>query len=192
MLIRGSVPLALVVVLSASQVPFASAQKPMPPQSTESAQAQSRTVYDMRNVGTALFNWLEDRVNDESSEGSSDPKVDTACVSAKDDVSACDVVDINGLPVISHQELTRLLVPVYISAIPERDGWGNLYEFRVDRKNIYNRSVMAIRSPGQDGTFSGNRYELGSFLPVESDQDLVWMDGFFIRRPQREDVKEPQ
>jgi hypothetical protein len=46
---------------------------------------------------------------------------------------------------------------------------------------------MVIRSSGADGIFSGNRYELGGFQPVDADQDLVWMDGFFIRWPQGKD-----
>jgi hypothetical protein len=48
---------------------------------------------------------------------------------------------------------------------------------------------MAIRSPGNDGTFSGNRYELGAFQPGDANQDLVWMNGFFIRWPERKDIK---
>jgi hypothetical protein len=45
---------------------------------------------------------------------------------------------------------------------------------------------------GADGTFSGNRYKLGAFQPAEAGEDLAWMDGFFIRWPERQEVKEPQ
>jgi hypothetical protein len=53
MSMRLLVPLALVIMQVASTA--ASAQQPRPPQSVESAQAQARTVQEMRNVGTALF-----------------------------------------------------------------------------------------------------------------------------------------
>lgn len=35
--------------------------------------------------------------------------------------------------------------------------------------------MIAIRSAGSDGTFSGSRYERGTFSPVDTGQDLVWM-----------------
>lgn len=195
--IRRLVPLALVAVLAASLAPSASAQKPAP-QPAESAKAQSQTVNDIRNVGTALFSWLTDQVNDDSKPTAADPKADKACVSWKHEkeagveVDICQVVEIDRLPVISYQELVQLLVPQYITAIPEKDGWGHPFEFHLDRKHVLNKSVMAIRSAGADGTFSGNRYKTGSFRPAEAGEDLVWMDGFFIRWPERQEVKEPQ
>jgi hypothetical protein len=39
--------------------------------------------------------------------------------------------------------------------------------------------------PGQDGTFSDNHYDQGGFPSVETGKDLVWLDGFFIRWPER-------
>jgi len=72
------VQLALVGMLAALLIPSASAQ-PLPPQSLESAQTQAQTVEAMRNVGTALFEWLSDQVNDDNAPGSADPMSDTAC-----------------------------------------------------------------------------------------------------------------
>jgi hypothetical protein len=183
--IRRFVPLALAAVLSASLARSASAQTPVPSQSAESAKAQPQTVSDMRNVGTALFSWLVDRVED--ADAVADPETDRACVSwlKKEGAEECEVLEIDRLPLISYQELTRLLIPKYIDTIPEKDGWGHPFEFHLDRKHVLNKSVIAIRSAGSDGTFSGNRYKLGAFRPSEAGQDLVWLDGFFIRWPEK-------
>src|SRR3954467_13075248 len=151
MTICRSVPLVLVAVLFASL--SASAQTPMPPQSIESARAQDQTVRALRNLGTALFSWLTDRVEQEDTtdlvidEGS-----DRACIEwllrpedSGGSVRPCKLAAIDRLPLISYQELSRLLVPKYIDTIPEKDGWGNPFEFRLDLRHYFNRSVMAIR-----------------------------------------------
>jgi len=44
---------------------------------------------------------------------------------------------------------------------------------------------MAIRSAGSDKTFSSDIYKVGGFAPVDSSQDIVWMDGFFVRWPEK-------
>jgi hypothetical protein len=189
MLMRAALPLALAAALAAHPAPSASAQTPAPPQPAEDSQAQAQTIKDMRNVGTAIFSWLTDRIED----ADADPKTDRACASRNTKAGgACKVVEIDRLPVISHQDLTRLLVPNYIASIPEKDAWGNPFEFRLDLRHVLNRSVMAIRSAGSDRTFSGNRYELGTFPPAETGQDLVWMDGYFIRWPDRQGIKDPR
>lgn len=187
---RHSVPLALILLLAASLPPSAFAQRPTPPQSTASAQAQSRTLGDIRTVGTALFAWLTDQVGtQENNETTYDPKAESACVSAVAG-NACDVAFMDRIPIVSHQELTELLVPDYIESIPEKDGWGNLYEFRLDKQHVFNTGIMSIRSAGSDRTFSGNRYERGTFAPIDTVEDLVWMDGFLVRWPQRKDPTE--
>lgn len=188
--IRRLCPLALVFVLlaSACRTPLPSAQKQMPLHGTGITQAQSQTLRDMRKVGEALFSWLSDVAETPSATGN--PEAVTACVlkvlkSNKESGPLCDVYDLDRLPLISRQELTQLLVPHYIDVVPEKDGWGTPYEFRLDRKNLLNNSVMSMRSPGQNKAFSGHRYKLGSFPPAEADQDdLVWVDGFFIRWPE--------
>jgi len=196
--IRRLTLLAQVTVLAAALAPSASAQAPAPPQSLESAQAQAQTVRDMRNVGTALFAWLTDEVVDDNKSLAADPENDKTCVSWKHETSAgvetdvCASLEIDRLPIISHQELTRILVPQYIMAIPEKDGWGHPFEFRLDRKHLLNKSVMAIRSAGSDGKFSGTHYETGGFTPADAGQDLVWMDGFFIRWPEKKPAPEPR
>ena len=149
-------------------------------------------------MGTALFSWLSDQDNEDSKSSPRDPKADKACLSwghetfagVEDEV--CKSVAIDRLPVISYQELRKLLVPDYIAVLPEKDGWGHPFEFRLARKHLFSRCVMAIRSAGSDRAFSGNRYKRGGFPPAETGQDLVWMDGLFVRWPEREQVKRPE
>lgn len=159
------------------------AQTAPAPQAIDDDAAQRRAVTDLRNVGTAMFSWLVDQVNDEQSVATLDPEHDTACVSRQDEHRPCDLVDLNALPLLTYAELTRLLVPTYIASIPEKDPWGTPYEFRVDRAHFLNKSVLAIRSAGADRTFSGSRYTTGELAPSEAAQDLVWADGYFIRWP---------
>ena len=188
--IRRSVTPA--VLLAVSLAPPAAAQRPTPPQSVESATAQTQTIRDMRTVGTALFAWLADQVTTaESNESTYTPDVESGCIS-RHKGGACDSADFDRVPLISHAELTRLLVPDYIESIPEKDGWGNPYEYRLDRQHVFNTGVLAIRSTGSDGTFSGHRYESGTFSPLDTVEDLVWMDGFFLRWPERKDAQKTQ
>jgi hypothetical protein len=51
---------------------------------------------------------------------------------------------------------------------------------------VLNERVMSIRSPGRDGVFSGDRYDVSGFAPEDQGEDLVWVDGFFARWPERE------
>jgi len=180
--IHRSFPLALIACVAVASAQAAEPRKPVPPQSAESAQAQSQTLADIRNVGTAMFSWLTDQVNDDSVHGSSEPDNVSACVPADAQGAKCEV---DKIPLISLQELIKILVPKYIAAIPEKDAWGHPYEFRFNWKHTLSKSVMAIRSAGSDKTFSGNSYKVGSFEPVDTDQDIVWMDGFFVRWPER-------
>lgn len=134
----------------------------------EDQAAQKRTVADLRNVGTAMMSWLTDQV------GAAAAGQETA-----------PPYDVRQVPSISHQELQGLLVPDYLQTLPERDGWGHPYEFRLSASDPLARHVMSIRSPGRDGKFSGDVYEVEPFAPDHYDEDLVWADGFFLRWPQR-------
>ncbi|HWM90128.1 MAG TPA: hypothetical protein VN493_05125 [Thermoanaerobaculia bacterium] len=133
-------------------------------------QAQARTVVDVRNVGTAMFSWLIDQV------GLAPP--------GPPRVSEALTVDFLLYPEISHSDLESLLVPQYIQSVPELDGWGHPYDYRLNTANPLAQQVMAIRSPGRDGAFSGNSYAVGSFDPDHFDEDIAWADGFFVRWPE--------
>jgi hypothetical protein len=131
-------------------------------------EALKQTVGDLRDVGVAMMSWLTDEV------------------SAGAAGQSAAYFAIQQVPVISHQELQGILSPAYLEAVPERDGWGHPYEFYLNVSDLNARRVMAVRSPGRDGRFSGDTYSMGSFDPERFDEDIVWADGFFVRWPERQ------
>jgi len=132
----------------------------------DDARAQRETMAAIRNAGTAMFSWVTDQVG-------------AAAAGQK-------TVDLAKFPpVSSFAALKELLVPKYIQQLPERDGWGNPLEYRLDLKNpAAGSSVMSVRSPGRDGKFSGMTYVVGPFPRDDYDRDIVWADGYFVQSPQ--------
>lgn len=130
--------------------------------------ATKQTITDIRSVGTAMYAWYQDSVKNGEKGGAGMIKS----------------VDISAIPVISREDLEAALVPRYIASIPEKDGWGNPYEFRLNtQKPEAGKWVMGVRSAGRDSVFSGETYEIGGFPLDEFDQDIPWMDGYFVRWP---------
>jgi hypothetical protein len=134
--------------------------------------AQKRTVADIRNTGTAMFSWLTDQVG--------------AAAAGQSQTEIGDV-DLDDYPVLSRDEVQSILLPQYMQTVPERDGWGNPYEYYLNVENPLAVHVMGIRSPGRDGRFSADSYTVTSFDPSEFDEDIVWADGFFVRWPQKKE-----
>jgi hypothetical protein len=151
-------------------VSFLAAAAPPPAPHEDAATRQTKT--DLRTVGTAMWNWYKDQM-------AAKPKADH--VKAEEESKS---VDFAAVPVISRGELAKVLVPKYIAAIPEKDGWGHPYEFRLSTRDLNATRIMAARSPGKDGKFSGTVYEIAAFPPADQDQDIVWIDGYFARWPQ--------
>lgn len=163
-----SKPLLAVLALSGLVLGAAPPQIDPTPEKTD-MEKQRQTVADIRNVGTAMFSWLTDQVG-ASAAGAQEK-----------------VVGLTPYRVISAKELRKLLVPQYIGQLPESDGWGNPYEFRLNVKDAMAKHVMAIRSPGRDGKYSASKYSVRAFDPESYDEDIVWIDGYFVRQPQRQD-----
>lgn len=134
--------------------------------------AQKRTLADIRNTGTAMFSWLTDQVG---ASAAGQPQTEKAAT----------LMDLRQYSQLSLQELEEILLPNYMQAIPETDGWGNPYEYYLNVKDPTAPQVMSIRSPGKDGRFSSDDYTIGSFTPSKYDEDIVWADGFFVRWPQQ-------
>lgn len=131
-----------------------------------------KTITDTRNVGTAMYNWYQDQMK-------AQPK--KAAMASGSEITA---VEMGWVPVISREALAKVLVPKYIAAIPETDGWGHPYEYRLETQDLSKQRIMAIRSGGSDGHFSGDSYTVGAFSMKDEGEDLVWMDGYFARWPQ--------
>ena len=137
--------------------------------------AQKRTIIDIRNVGTAMWNWYHDQVA---------PKRTAESHARAQEESKTLSVDFTRVPVISREDLAAILVPKYIAAIPAEDGWGHPYEFRLNTQDPNATVVMGVRSGGRDGVLSDGNYTVDSFNPTDFDQDIAWLDGFFSRWPQ--------
>jgi hypothetical protein len=132
-------------------------------------QAQARTVADSDRIGSAMFSWLTDQVG--------------ATAAGQSQVPPPAPVDMTVYPVITHGALASLLVPQYIQSLPELDGWNHNFDFRLNTANPLAQHVMGIRSAGRDGAYSGTTYTIGRFAPESFDEDIVWADGFAVRRP---------
>jgi len=166
-------PLLVVLALSILVLGAAPPQAGPKPEMTD-MEKQRQTVADIRNVGTAMFSWLTDQVG-ASAAGAQEQEKEKE-----------KLVGLKLYRVISAKELKKLLVPQYIEQIPETDGWGNPYEFRLNVKDVLGQYVMAIRSPGRDGSYSASKYSIHGFDPENYDEDIVWADGYFVRWPQRQ------
>jgi hypothetical protein len=132
--------------------------------------ATQQTIHDVRTVGTAMWNWYKDQMANRPPHEHAKPA---------DALTA----DFDRVPVISREDLAKVLVPKYIPAIPEKDGWGHPYEFRLNAQNLDADWMMAVRSAGRDGKFSGTSYKVFGFPPAEKDRDITWIDGFFATWP---------
>jgi hypothetical protein len=170
MTVRFQTVLGALALLALTVLPAVSGQGEDP----EKAK-QKQTIVDVRSVGTAMYTWYKDEIA---------PKRSEETHKKAEAESEAKSVDITAVPAISREELEKILVPKYIAAIPETDGWGHRYEFYLNKDPNAVR-VMEVRSAGRDGQFSGNVYEVGAFEPPEYDQDVVWVDGYFMRWPQR-------
>jgi hypothetical protein len=137
--------------------------------------ATRKTITDIRNVGTAMWTWYKAEVA---------PKRSEETHKKAEEMAKAKSVDIGAIPAISREDLAKILVPKYIAAIPEKDGWGHPYDFHLATNDPQAVTVMGLRSAGRDGTFSGTVYEIGAFPPADADQDISWVDGYFARWPE--------
>ncbi len=128
---------------------------------------QKKTMADARLLGGAMMGWLTDQVG-------------AAAAGAQ-----TTVVDLAQYKAITPTALTNELVPTYIQSVPAYDGWKRAYDLYLDTVPPIEDQVMGIRSAGQGGVASGNTYVSGAFEPTDYEQDIVWVDGFFVRWPQR-------
>jgi general secretion pathway protein G len=74
--------------------------------------------------------------------------------------------------------LAQALQPTYIRTMPQRDGWGNEFDFRAnDASQSY-----SIRSFGSDGKPDGGA--AGAFEVRRFDLDLIFGNGTFVQYPE--------
>jgi hypothetical protein len=138
-----------------------------------------RTLANMRDIGNAMTAWQLERSFDEGGVAG-----DVAPVAPQQgEEVAAGRWAAGEVAIVQVEELQQLLVPDHLGVLPEKDGWGHPFEFRLERVDATRSRLMSIRSPGRDGTFSGDAYVPGAFAPTDYDQDIVWADGEFVRWP---------
>lgn len=157
------------LVLASLGLLVASAQANSVPKNDPATQ---QTIDDVRAVGTAMWRWYKDGMKNHPAAHHAESGEPTTA-------------DFSLVPAISREDLAKVLVPKYIAAIPAKDGWGHPYEFRLNTRDLGGEHVMAVRSPGKDGRFSGDSYAIAGFAPADHDQDITWMDGYFARWPEK-------
>lgn len=139
---------------------------------------QAESIELTRDVGVAMFSWLTDVTV--AGVDAAEAEAAAAAVDAADATTA----DWTSCPPISYDELSRVLVGAYLDALPRTDAWGHPFEYclALDRPGAP-RYVVGVRSPGSDGRWQGDVYEIGGFAPDELDRDLLWIDGYFVTWP---------
>jgi prepilin-type N-terminal cleavage/methylation domain-containing protein len=140
---------------------------------------QKATVGDIRNIGTAWMSWVTDQMSAAAAGQSNLPFTwDFGTAMEHSDIAAILEADSNNPTFF------------YIQELPVDDGWGTELDYMgafpiggpYDTL-LQNSRVVAIRSAGRDGSFSGNTYTPGFFIGTDYDQDIVWSDGYFVRAP---------
>jgi bla regulator protein BlaR1 len=135
---------------------------------------QKETVLRMRSIGNALMAWYTDEGITAGDSSESEGEDDSG-----------SGLHWSDCPSISHEELSALLVPRYLDELPMADGWGAAFELCLDTSGSPRAAwVAAVRSAGSDGRFDVDRYTPGAFPADETENDIVWMDGYFARWPQ--------
>jgi hypothetical protein len=133
--------------------------------------ASRTTAQVVRETGVAMWHWLADQLPDPSALDKQAGELTTP------PWASCST---------SADELTGLLVPKYIAELPKKDGWGQDLQYCLHFDKAHpTHSALGVRSPGRDGKFTAGAYPVGGFEPADADQDTVWVNGYFIRWPQK-------
>lgn len=131
---------------------------------------QRRTVNDVRAVGTAWFSWVTDQLS-AAAAGSSSQTFDLDQL--PDEITAEDLF-----------EMLRRGGMNYIVTVPTNDGWGGDYDY-LWSGDVSATPTFGLRSKGRDRDVgpTTNPYPLGPFASTHYEEDIVWVDGNFIRFP---------
>ncbi len=141
---------------------------------------QKVTMSDERTIGSATFSWITDMVSASAAgRGGSawTPPAQTL------DFDALETILVS--PSNDDQD--------YLQELPSTDGWGNDFVFALAGGDAATAatlqgagSIFAVFSGGRDGAdnpVTSATYNRGTFIATSYDEDIVWADGYFIRRP---------
>jgi len=79
-------------------------------------------------------------------------------------------------------DISLLLAPTYMKAIPAKDGWGGAYSYGVDNGNAGKANAYAVGSGGRDGGAAVGTYNIGPTTAFEC--DIIFSNGVFITFPE--------
>jgi prepilin-type N-terminal cleavage/methylation domain-containing protein len=134
---------------------------------------QKRSMTDIRLIGTSWFSWVTDQVS-ASAAGATIQTLDW------DDLFTDQ----------SFAALETILVPAYAAFVPQKDAWGNEYEYGATES--YNDHIpVGVRSTGAEGLFQSGEYTPGAFVATDFIQDIVWAGGYFVKWPSGHVVNTP-
>ncbi|HEX4952224.1 MAG TPA: prepilin-type N-terminal cleavage/methylation domain-containing protein [Thermoanaerobaculia bacterium] len=132
---------------------------------------QKRTMGDIRQVANAYHSWATDN---------------GGAAAAGQTTTTVAPGDFNGGTPNTVAEVQTELVPTYIRFVPQFDGWGSDIEYYLDFTDPGEINYEMMRSAGRpvDGTpVFDSSYTPGLFDPTDYEQDIVHVDGTFIRAP---------
>lgn len=149
--------------------------EPPPPQPITDEEKQAKSLETIARVGNAMLSLLIDRMDGGF----------TLEVSQLPESWSYETEDRESEPLrrVPHADVVELLVPDYVTEVPNANPWGHSYQFAIN-ENLMGPNVMSIRCPGRDDRFDTDAYTLGTFPEKEFDRDIVWADGLWIRRPE--------
>lgn len=78
---------------------------------------------------------------------------------------------------VTTAQVKALLQPTFINPLPERDGWGNAFDFRVND----DATQYLIRSYGRSGSPDG---EIAGGGTTSLEADLIYSGGQFLQYPE--------
>ncbi len=133
------------------------------------------SVAAVRNAGTLLMSWVI---------------ANTTATEESTEEAATTEYRWSSCPPISYEDVRELLDVRRADQFPSTDGWGNDLEYCLRSEDLgATGHVVGVRSPGRDGDFDSDTYQLGSFATAETDRDTVWMDGVFVAWPAIEELR---
>ena len=85
---------------------------------------------------------------------------------------------------VNYDDLRTVLVPTYANPLPQKDGWGQPFEFATDEAwGTLKAQSYGIRSSGADKSFNTTTYTPGQFESF--DCDIVYANGNFVAFPSK-------
>jgi prepilin-type N-terminal cleavage/methylation domain-containing protein len=85
---------------------------------------------------------------------------------------------------VTFTDLHDALTPTYANPLPQKDGWGQPFEFATDETwGTQKAQSYGVRSSGRDKHFDSATYTPGNF--DNFDCDLVYANGSFVTYPSR-------